>query len=118
MDLTTLKEIESKYVGTGHEHDVLRSFIQNYERIDGMLHKRYNEMVANKEAELVANQQLYDALQGMKIDEAVYQWLRNRALSCGDSYDLRHVVRALMGRGLTCQDIELILEEFRQQPTS
>lgn len=113
MSLETLKQIEAKFVGTGYEHDVLRSIIQQYGRLEDMLHERYNEMVANKEAELFANQQLYDALHGMKIDAAVYEWMRNRRLSIHDKYDLHQVAHAMKGRGLACEDVEMIAEAMR-----
>ena len=106
--VTILKSIQSKHIGTAEEHNLLCDLILDEEEALKFQRKEHLEELSRDREILRTEIERACALsKGREIDSAVYDWLR-----CKDGWSMVNLVRSLIGRGLTGDDLVLIHEEL------
>ena len=104
-----LKSIQSKHIGTAEEHNLLCDLIMDEEEALKFQRKEHiKELSRDREILRTEIERACALSKGREIDSAVYCWLS----SGKDGWSMVNLVRSLIGRGLTGDDLLLIHEEL------
>jgi len=101
-----IKAIQSKYVGTAEEHEMLAKLSSDFKGYATEADKEHREALT-AEMEIVKQQErTLDALgEGLRIDVAVYYWLAQSEDDRSADWGAEAIIAAMRGRGLHPNDL-------------
>jgi hypothetical protein len=107
-----VSSIREKFVGTAIEHDLLRNLQDDASNMEAKVRSRIEDDYRERLDSLQHREDTCRVLaSNQRIDEAVFQWLRNQPTT--STWEVGEVASAMMGRGLTVEHLQRVIEHMK-----